>query len=193
MRLLAKIQAHGMQTKIYTLDNEVSRFLQAFLTAEGVTPLLVDPYVHRCNAAGWTIRTCNNLFFAYPASTNPVFLLVLWDLLIPQAIMTLNLLRGSHISLSLSAYTQLNGLMYFTKIPLTPLDIRTLIHEKSGYGNSWTLYAQPGWYIGPAMDHYRHYTVHMTKTRSLRFTYILTWFPSKVVMPVLTSTDILTT
>ena len=39
------------------------------------------------------------------------------------------------------------------------------------------------------MDHYRCYTVHMTKTESLRFTDTLTWFPSKIVMPVPTSTD----
>ena len=32
------------------------------------------------------------------------------------------------------------------------------------------------------MDHYRYYTVHMTKTRSLRVTDTLTWVTYKVVM-----------
>ena len=103
--------------------------------------------------------------------------------------MTLNLLRGSCINPSLSAYAQINGLLDFTKIPLSPPGIRTLVHKKTGQRNLWALHAQPGWYVGPAMDHYRCYTVHMNKTKSLRFTDTLTWFPSKVVMPVPTSTD----
>ena len=84
---------------------------------------------------------------------------------------------------------QINGLLDFTNTPLAPPGIRTLVHEKPGQRNSWALHAQPGWYVGPAMDHYRCYTVHMNKTKSLRFTDNLTWFPSKVVIPVPTSTD----
>ena len=51
------------------------------------------------------------------------------------------------------------------------------------------LHAQPGWFSGPAMDDYRYYTVHMTKTSRLRFTDTLSWFSSKVVIHILTSTD----
>ena len=103
--------------------------------------------------------------------------------------MILNLLRGSRINLSLSAYAQINGLLDFTKTPLAPPGIRTLVHEKAGQRNSWVLHAQLGWYVGPAMDHYRCYIVHMTKSKSLRFTDTLTWFPSKIIMHVPTSTD----
>ena len=44
--------------------------------------------------------------------------------------MTLNLLRGSRINPPLSAYAQINGLLDFTKTPLAPPGIRTLVHEK---------------------------------------------------------------
>ena len=102
--------------------------------------------------------------------------------------MTLNLLRGSHINLSLLVYAQLDGLLDFTKIPLVSPGIRTLVYEKYGQRNSWALHAQPGLYVAPAMNHYRCYTVYMIKTRSLRFTDTLTCFPSKVVTPVPMST-----
>ena len=103
--------------------------------------------------------------------------------------MTLNLLRGSRINQSLSAYAQINGLLDFTKTPLAPPGIRALVHETPGQRNSWALHAQPGWYVGPAMGHYPCYTVHITKTKSMRFTDTLAWFPSKVVMYIPTSTD----
>ena len=37
-KLLAKLHAKGIQTKLYTLENEASRFLRDFLTSEGVIP-----------------------------------------------------------------------------------------------------------------------------------------------------------
>ena len=114
-KLLAKLQAKGKHTKLYTLDNEASRLLQDFLTSEGTIPQLATPYAHRHNAAKRVIRTFKNHFLAGLASTNPAFPLNLWDLLNPQATMTLNLLRGSRINPSLSAYAQINELLDFTK------------------------------------------------------------------------------
>ena len=135
-KLLAKLHAKGLQTKLYTLDNEASRLLRDFLTSEGAIPQLVAPYVHRRNAAERSIRTFKNHFLAGLASADPAFPLDLWDLLLPQATMTLNLLRGSRINPSLSAYAQINGLLDFTKTPLAPPGIRTLVHEKPGQRNS---------------------------------------------------------
>ena len=110
--------------------------LRDFLTSEDAIPQLVAPYVHRRNAAERVIRTFKNHFLAGLASVNLAFPLDLWDLLLPQATMTLNLLCGSRITPSLSAYTQINGLLDFTKTPLAPPGIRTLVHEKPVQQNS---------------------------------------------------------
>ena len=72
-KLLAKLQAKGIQTKLYTLDNEASRLLQDFLTSDGVILQLVAPYVHRRNAAERSIRTFKNHFLAGLASTDHAF------------------------------------------------------------------------------------------------------------------------
>jgi hypothetical protein len=68
---------------------------------------LVPPNIHRRNAAEIVIRTFRNHFIAGLCSTNENFPLYLWDGLLPQALLTLNLLRGSRINPRLSAHAQL--------------------------------------------------------------------------------------
>jgi hypothetical protein len=51
---------------------------------------------------------------------DPTFPLKLWDKLLPQATITLNLLRKSRINPRMSAYAQLNGHFDFNRTPLAP-------------------------------------------------------------------------
>ena len=81
-KLLTKLQAKGAKA----------------LTSEGTTSQLVTPYVHRHNVAERAIRTFKNHFLAGLSSTDPAFPLNLYDLLIPQATMTLNILRDPRIN-----------------------------------------------------------------------------------------------
>jgi hypothetical protein len=53
---------------------------------------LVRPHVHRRNRAGRAIRTFKNHFIAILAGINKTFPKSLWDLLLPQAEITVNLL-----------------------------------------------------------------------------------------------------
>ena len=63
---------------------------------------LVPPHIHRRNAAERAIRTYKNHFIAGLASTDQNFPLHLWDKLVPQAEITLNLLRNSRLHPHLS-------------------------------------------------------------------------------------------
>ncbi len=65
--------------------------------------------VYRRNAAERAIRTFKNNFIAGLCSVDKNFPLHLWDKLVPQTILSLNLLRGSRINLKLSACAQLFG------------------------------------------------------------------------------------
>jgi hypothetical protein len=56
---------------------------------------LVPPHFHRRNAAERAICTFKEHFVAGLASVDPDFPLHLWDRLLPQAEMTLNLLQSS--------------------------------------------------------------------------------------------------
>jgi len=113
----------------------------------------------------------------------------LWDRLIPQAELTLNLLRGSRINPKLSAWAQLHGLYDFNHTPIAPPGMRVLVHEKPSIRQTWALHAVDGWYLGPALDSYRCYTVWIRDTRAQRICDTLTWIPDQITMPTASSAD----
>jgi hypothetical protein len=95
----------------------------------------------------------------------------LWNRLLPQAVITLNILRTSRINPKLSAATHIYGQYDFNRAPMAPQGTRVIAHETPNRRRTWAPYVQDGWYIGPALEHYRCYTVYITKTRvTLPFT-----------------------
>ena len=70
---------------------------------------LTPPHIHRINAPERAILTYKNHLLAGLASIDPTFLIHQWDRLLPQAEITLNLLRPSRLNPNLSAYAILNG------------------------------------------------------------------------------------
>ena len=87
---------------------------------------------------------------------HPKFPLYLWDKLLPQAELTLNVLRGSRLNPKLSAWDQVCGAVYdYNCTPIGPPGTRVLVHEKTQQRGTWALHGEDAWYIGPAFDHYR--------------------------------------
>jgi hypothetical protein len=103
-----RLKQAGLTPKLCRLDNECSTTLKQYFHQEEVEFQLAPPYIHRRNAAERAIRTFKNHFIAGLASTDKEFPLHLWDRLIPQALLTLNLLRGSRINPHLSAQAQVH-------------------------------------------------------------------------------------
>jgi hypothetical protein len=97
---------------------------------EGVDYQLVPPGIHHRNAAERAICTFKNHFIAGLCSIDKHFPLHLWDRLVPQVVIMLNMMRGSQINPQLSAWAQINGHFDFNCTPLAPPGIRVLIHEK---------------------------------------------------------------
>jgi hypothetical protein len=127
---------------------------------------LSPPYVLHCNVAERAIRPFKNHFVAGFCSANPDLPMHLWDRLVPQAIQTLNLLRTSRLHPQLSAYAHVHGLFDFKQTPLAPPGIRVLIHDNPTVRGTWAPRAVPGWYLGPAMHHYRCYRVWARNTHA---------------------------
>ena len=146
--------------------------------------------MHRRNSAERAIRTFKNHFIAGLCSVDKHFPLHLWDRLVPQAIISLNLLRGSRMNPKLSAYAQVFGAFDFNATPLAPPGIRVLVHEKPKDRGTWSPHALDGWYVGPAMESYRCYTVWMWDSRAERIADTIAWFPTKVRMPIASSTEL---
>ena len=77
------------------------------------------------------------------------------DRLIPQAIITLNLLRNARVNPKLSAYAYVFGPFDFNKTPLAPPGTKVVVHAKPTDRATWPFHGKDGWTIGPALDHYR--------------------------------------
>ena len=124
------LSARGCKPVFHKLDNECSEALiQAFNTKK-VSFQLAPPYIHRRNAAECAIRTFKDHLLAGLASLDPNFPMHLWDRLLLQATITLNLLRPSRLNPKLSAYAYLNGDFNYMATPLAPPGIKVEIHQK---------------------------------------------------------------
>ncbi|KAL7478346.1 LOW QUALITY PROTEIN: hypothetical protein ACHAW6_006995, partial [Cyclotella cf. meneghiniana] len=87
----------------------------------GMTYELVPPDMHRQNRAEKAIQTFKDHFVAILSGVDESFPMHLWDRLLPQAEMTLNLLRQSNVAPKVSAYAYMNGPYDFNKMPLAPM------------------------------------------------------------------------
>lgn len=131
------LRIRGLSPKLAKLDNEASRVLKDFLIAEDIAYQLTPAYIHRTNAAERAIRTFKAHFISGLCSTDKNFPIHLWDRLLPQATITLNLLHKSRINPKLSAYAQIYGAFDFNATPMAPPGTRVLIHEKSNQRGTW--------------------------------------------------------
>jgi hypothetical protein len=90
-----ELTAKGFKPKLQTLDNEASVAFKTVFTTNDVEYQLVPPYCHRRNSDERDIHTFEEHFVAGSASVDPYFPLHLWYRLLPQAELTVNLLRTS--------------------------------------------------------------------------------------------------
>jgi hypothetical protein len=166
--------------------------MKSYFNSSKIKYQLAAPGQHRTNAAERAIRTFKNHLIAGLCSVDNDFPIHLWDRLIPQALVTINLMRGSRINPKHSAWSQLFGPYDFNKEPIAPPGIKVLVHVKPENRATWAPHAEEGWYIGPANEHYRCYRVYMTETKAERITDTLSWYPTKVTLPTKSSAEIIT-
>lgn len=100
-----------------------------------------------------------------------------------QATLTLNLLRNSRVNPKLSAWAYINGNHDFNKVPLLPPGTQVLIHVKSEQRASWDYHGESGWYIAPALDHYRCLKCYVPKIRKVRISDTVQIIPNTVPIP----------
>jgi hypothetical protein len=163
--------------------------LKHFFTANDVEYQLVPSHGHRRNAAERAIRTFKEHFVAGLSSVDPTFPLHLWERLLPQAEITLNLLRTLRLHPHLSTSAHFHGLVDYNKTYFAPPGCKIIAHEKPGKRRTWAPHGQHGYSLGPAMHHYRCQNVYISATASERIVDTLEFFPHNYQMPQLYSTD----
>jgi hypothetical protein len=123
------------------------------------------------------------------SSADPSFPMHLWDRLLPQAEITLNLLRTSRLHPQLSAAAHYHGLVDYDKAAFAPPGCKIIAHEKPDKRQTWAPHGQHGYSLGPAMHHYRCQNVYISTTASECIMDTLEFFPHNYQLPQLSSTD----
>jgi hypothetical protein len=178
-----ELTSKGFKPKLQTLDNEASAALKSYFAENDVEFQLVPPHCHRRNAAERAIGTFKEHFATGLASVDPYFLLHLWDRLLPQAEMMLNLLRTPR------KHPQLPGLVDYKNKAFAPSGCKIIAHEKLSQRWTWAPHGQHGYSLGPAMHHYRCQNLYISSTASERIVDTLEFSTHNLPMPQISSMD----
>jgi hypothetical protein len=165
--IMTRLAARGLSVDLQILDNKASLAYKEAITFKWkATFQLVPPDMHHRNRAEQAIRTFKDHFLAILSGVDAACPPHLWDLLLPQAELTLNLLRQSTLNPRISAWEFFQGPFDFNKMPLGPVGCWVLTHAKPATQRSWGFHAKNGSYIGPAMDSYRCFKLVNADTKS---------------------------
>jgi hypothetical protein len=164
--IMARLADRGLSVDLNIRDNEASADFKWVITEPWKTKFqLVLPDMYRRNKAKRMVRHFKNHFLSILAGVDAAFPLFLWDPLLPQAVLTINLLRQATINPKISAWEFFNGPFDFNKTPLAHMGCRVLIHAKPAMHRSWDYRAKQGFYVGPALNHYRCYELVKSETK----------------------------
>jgi hypothetical protein len=188
--IVTHLAARGLLVDLQILDNEASvAYKHAITVAWQAKFQLVPPDMHHCNWAEWAIRTFKDHFLSILAGVDASFPPYLWDLLLPQAELTLNLLRQSALNPWISVREFFHGPFDFNKTPLGPVGCRVLIHAKPVTRCSWDFPAKEGFYIGLALDSYRCFKLVKSDTKSQVISDMVEFHHAYHVIPTPTPAD----
>ena len=144
------LKSRGLQPRLQRLDNEASVILKDFMYAENIDIQLTPVGIYRRNRAERAIHTFKSHFISGICTVDPNFVLKIWDKLLPQTILTLNL----NINPCLSAYAQVYGVFDYKRTPLAPPGTKVLAHIRHKDCGSWAPRALQIFYAGLAIEHY---------------------------------------
>jgi hypothetical protein len=168
-RLMSRLKASGHAVDHQVLDNEASaEYIRVITEDWNANYQLIPPDIHRRNLC----RTCHsNLQSSLPLHSHrhhQSFPNYLWDKLMPQTELTINLLRQSLIAPAMSAWEYYNNAPFnFDATPISPCGCPVIIHNKPNKRASWAFGGCGGFNIGPALSHYNCFQVVDANTKAL--------------------------
>eukprot|EP00956_Cyclotella_meneghiniana_P024798 scaffold50421_cov81-Cyclotella_meneghiniana.AAC.3 len=188
--LILRLKRAGSVPKKHVLDNEVSEAMKNHIRDDlKLTMELVPPGCHRRNAAEVAIRNFKSHFLSVLAGTADNFPPSLWDRLLPQTEVTLNLLRQSNATPTVSAYAHLSGPFDYNKMPLAPMGCEAQVHEKTDKRGTWAYHSLDGWYLNTSPEHYRVHNCHIKSTKAERLTDTIQFKHKHITNPTLSHSD----
>ena len=137
------------------------------------------------------IQTFKAQFLSILSGFSSTFSNLLWDKLLPQTKLILNLLRQSNIAPAISAWEHFNCHFNFSATPLAPLSSPIIIHNKPGTRRSWVFRGRKGFTINPALEHYRCFQVVNATTKLIIISNTIEVLHDYLTQPEVPSEDIL--
>ena len=176
---------YGHKPTIQRLDNESSTDLETFLRVCQVDTQFVPPGIHRQNPSERAIRHTKNCIIAMCITADrSIPAHILFEEVVPQAEIVLNQLRPWAKNAKLNAWTGFRGKEYdHLAHPMAIFGMKVVIHEKPHVRASWAPHGKDGFYLGPALSHYRAWRVYVSETGGTRVSDTLAWFPEPYRMP----------
>jgi len=188
--IMTRLRSLRHSVDLQILDNEASTEYKRQITEEwGARFQLVPPNIHRSNAAERAIRTFKAHFLSILAGVAPDYPRNLWDLLLPQAELTLNLLRQATFKPTQSAWEAFHGAFNYASTPVGPLGCSVISHRKPGNRHSWDFRGHAAWNVGVSLEHYRCQRIVAKDTKSSSISDTLEFRHHHLTLPALTSED----
>ena len=144
--LISRLHKAGFVPRKHILDNECSAELKTAIK-ENCLMQLVPPGSHRANLAEVSIKAFKQHFLSILAGTASDFPHSFWDELLPQTLLTLNLLCKSNATPPVSAHAHLSGQHDYNAKPLLPMGQSAEVLEKRATRKSWDYHSKPAWYL----------------------------------------------
>ena len=188
--IIDRLKRSGIKPKHQTLDNEISNEWKLAIEKEQMTYQLAPPGGH-AKRAEKAIQIAKDHFISILCGTSESFPMHLWDKLLPQAEMTLNMLRPARVAPNISAYAYMHGQHDFNAHPLAPMGMETEIHLKPTARDTWEEHSASGWNLGTSMEHYRCYEVYVDKTLGIRVGNTVFFKHKYLTLPSITAGDAL--
>lgn len=186
----AELKRAGFTTQLLKLNNKISnKLVRVIKEDENLDYQLVSPGDHRRNPAERAIQAFKNHLIANLDGADKDFPKEQWDLLIPHAVITLNIFRPSRLNPRISAYTIIHGVFDFNITPLAPVGCKIIIHNHSDERATWANHGSRGFYIGPCMKHFRNYKCFTPFENSRRKSNTVEFFPTMCNNPIITQTN----
>ena len=144
-----KLVQKGFKPKLQKMVNEASKLLKEKIIQNDCQYQLAPPYNHKTNPAERHIQAFKAHFISVLCTIDQKFPIYLWDKLLPQADITINMLRQSNTHPQLSTYAHMNGQFDYNATPMAPTGTKAVIYQAKR--PSFGVKEEDGWYIGPAM------------------------------------------
>ena len=173
----------------HILDNEAPAELKQAIRENKCRVELTPADQHRRNAAERAIQTFKGHFISVLAGVDNSFPINQWDELLPQTILTLNLLRQSNVAPNISAYAYHHGSFDYNRMPIAPMGCAVQFHIKPNRRTTFGEHSGDGFYLRTSAEHYRTHVIFCKKTRSKRLADTVFFKHKHIMQPTVTPAD----